>query len=159
MLNAAKKILESDASNIKDEISHLEKPIVFTNGCFDILHRGHVSYLETARNLGGSLIVAVNSDASVKSQNKGSDRPINNQDDRQALLAALECVDGVLIFNEDTPLSLITKVTPDVLVKGGDWQVDDIVGADHVIEHGGQVHSIDFQYDRSTTKLLEKIRA
>ncbi len=159
MLNAAKKVLSSDLSTIKERINHLKQPIVFTNGCFDILHRGHVTYLETARNLGGSLIVGVNTDSSVKRQNKGDDRPINNQEDRQALLASLECVDAVIIFDDDTPLSLITAITPDVLVKGGDWKVSEIVGADHVIENGGEVHSIDFQFDRSTTQLLKKIRA
>lgn len=159
MLNAEKKILAAETLNISEKISHLKQPIVFTNGCFDILHRGHVTYLETARNLGGSLIVAVNTDASVKRQNKGDDRPINNQEDRQALLAALECVDAVITFEDDTPIKLITSITPDILVKGGDWKVSEIVGADHIIENGGQVHSIDFQFDRSTTKLLQKIRS
>lgn len=158
MLNAAKKVLSSDLSTIKERINHLTQPIVFTNGCFDILHRGHVTYLETARNLGGSLIVGVNTDSSVKRQNKGDDRPINDQEDRQALLASLECVDAVVTFDDDTPLSLITAITPDILVKGGDWKVSDIVGADHVIENGGEVHSIDFQFNRSTTQLLKKIR-
>ncbi len=158
MLNAEKKVFSPDISNIKEKINRLKQPIVFTNGCFDILHRGHVTYLETARNLGGSLIVGVNTDASVKRQNKGDDRPINNQEDRQALLAALECVDAVITFDDETPLALITAITPDILVKGGDWKAADIVGADHVIENGGEVHSIDFKFDRSTTKLIEKIR-
>lgn len=162
MLNSAKKIIssnENDKEAIKSNTSHLKKPVVFTNGCFDILHRGHISYLETARNLGGSLIVGINTDASVKNQNKGSDRPINKQSDRQALLAALECVDAVIYFNDDTPIKLIKAISPDILVKGGDWKIENIVGADHVINNGGEVHSIKFEHDRSTTKLVEKIRS
>ena len=160
MLNTAKKILskEIDNQNFKENFSHLKTPIVFTNGCFDILHRGHVTYLESARNLGGSLIVGINTDDSVKRQGKAKDRPINTLEDRQALLAALECVDAVIAFDEDTPLNLITAITPDILVKGGDWKVNDIVGADHVIGNQGTVHSIEFQFDRSTTQLIQKIR-
>ena len=159
MLNAASKILPSVISKIKSEITDLNQPIVFTNGCFDILHRGHITYLETARNLGNSLIVGVNTDASVKRQNKGSNRPINNQEDRQAILAALACVDAVVVFDEDTPLRLITAISPDILVKGGDWEVENIVGAEHVLNNGGKVHSIDFEHDRSTTQLINKIRS
>ena len=158
MLNSKSKILESDLNQIESKIAHLKQPLAFTNGCFDILHRGHVSYLESARNLGGSLIVGVNSDASVKRQNKGEDRPINSIDDRLAILAALECVDAVIAFEDDTPLKLIKAINPQILVKGGDWPIGKIVGADHVINHGGEVHSIDFEFNRSTTKLLNKIR-
>ena len=132
--------------------------IVFTNGCFDILHRGHTSYLEQARNLGASLVVGVNSDASVKRQNKGSGRPINSLQDRMSILASLACVDMVVAFDSDTPLELIQMIQPEHLVKGGDWSVADIVGADEVLADGGQVHSLAFKYDRSTTKLVNAIR-
>ena len=159
MLDSTAKILAPDDQQLKSKLEKLNAPLVFTNGCFDILHRGHISYLETARNLGSALVVGVNSDASVKRQNKGSDRPLNPQADRQALLAALACVDAVIVFDEDTPLNLIEKISPDILVKGGDWQIDNIVGAEHVTSKGGKVHSIDFKFDRSTTKLLDKIRA
>ena len=159
MLDSTAKILAPDDQQLKSKLEKLNAPLVFTNGCFDILHRGHISYLETARNLGGALVVGVNSDASVKRQNKGSDRPLNPQADRQALLAALACVDAVIVFDEDTPLNLIEKISPDILVKGGDWQIDNIVGAEHVTRNGGKVHSIGFKFDRSTTQLLERIRA
>ncbi len=159
MLNSANKIFALNDNNLKSKLDQLNKPLVFTNGCFDILHRGHISYLESARNLGGSLIIGVNSDDSVKRQNKGSDRPINPQTDRQALLTALACVDAVIIFDDDTPLKLIKTIEPDILVKGGDWKISNIVGAEYVTATGGSVHSIEFEHDRSTTKLLEKIRA
>lgn len=156
MLNFSKKIIS--ASNVNDSISTLKQPIVFTNGCFDILHRGHVTYLQQARNLGASLVVGVNSDASVKRQNKGTDRPINTSDDRMAILASLECIDAVIEFKDDTPLKLIEKITPQILVKGGDWKLDDIVGGSHVKKHGGEVYSIEFEFDRSTTSTITKIR-
>ncbi|GAB1394160.1 D-glycero-beta-D-manno-heptose 1-phosphate adenylyltransferase [Rhodocyclaceae bacterium] len=140
-------------------IADLPRPLVFTNGCFDILHRGHVTYLAQARALGESLIVAVNSDASVKRLGKGDDRPVNGLEDRMALLAALECVSLVTWFDEDTPLQRILDCRPDVLVKGGDWPVEKIVGAAEVLGWGGQVHSIPFIHQRSTTALLEKVRA
>jgi rfaE bifunctional protein nucleotidyltransferase chain/domain len=136
----------------------LSRPLVFTNGCFDILHRGHVTYLAQARALGRALVVAVNSDASVKRQGKGDDRPVNALEDRLALLAALECVDLVTWFDEDTPIERILECRPEVLVKGGDWPVDKIVGAAEVSARGGQVVSIPFIHQRSTTALLEKIR-
>ncbi len=136
----------------------LKRPLVFTNGCFDILHRGHTTYLEEARALGASLIVAVNSDASVRRLNKGPERPVNTLDDRMAVLAALESVSLVLPFEEDTPLSLILAVKPDTLVKGGDWPIATIVGADAVSARGGRIVSIPFRYDRSTTALVERIR-
>jgi rfaE bifunctional protein nucleotidyltransferase chain/domain len=137
----------------------LPRPLVFTNGCFDVLHRGHVTYLAQARALGASLIVGVNSDASVKRQGKGGDRPINPQDDRMEVLAALESVSLVVEFDEDTPLNLILACQPDVLVKGGDWQPENIVGSTEVLAWGGQVHSIPFLHERSTTALLKKIRS
>ncbi len=137
----------------------LPRALVFTNGVFDLLHRGHVTYLAQARALGASLIVAVNSDASVKRLGKGCDRPINNEEDRMAVLAALECVSLVTCFAEDTPLNAILAARPDVLVKGGDWNVDAIVGAAEVRAWGGQVHSIPFLFERSTTATLAKVRA
>lgn len=138
--------------------ARLPRPLVFTNGCFDILHRGHTTYLEEARALGASLIVAVNTDASVRRLNKGPERPVNALDDRMAVLAALESVSLVLSFEDDTPLDLILAVKPDILVKGGDWPVDAIVGAEAVAVRGGRVLSIPFRYDRSTTALVERIR-
>jgi D-glycero-beta-D-manno-heptose 1-phosphate adenylyltransferase len=137
----------------------LPRPLVFTNGCFDVLHRGHVTYLAQARALGASLIVGVNSDASVQRLDKGDDRPVNAQDDRMAVLAALESVSLVVPFDEDTPLNLILACKPDVLVKGGDWTPDRIVGATEVQSWGGAVHSIPFLHERSTTALLKKIRS
>ncbi|RLA15967.1 MAG: D-glycero-beta-D-manno-heptose 1-phosphate adenylyltransferase [Gammaproteobacteria bacterium] len=139
-------------------IRELPRPLVFTNGCFDILHRGHIDYLDQARQLGNSLLVAINSDESVKRQNKGTDRPINPLEDRMALLAALEAVDAVIAFAEETPFELIKLVKPEILVKGGDWPVDEIVGADLVTEGGGKVMSIPFRFQRSTSALLEQIR-
>jgi rfaE bifunctional protein nucleotidyltransferase chain/domain len=139
-------------------IALLPRPLVFTNGCFDILHRGHVTYLAQARALGASLIVAANSDDSVKRLGKGDDRPVNPLADRMALLASLECVSLVTWFDEDTPLARILDCRPDVLVKGGDWPVEKIVGYREVTASGGTVHSIPFIHERSTTALMEKIR-
>ncbi len=133
-------------------------PIVFTNGVFDILHRGHVHILQQAKKLGAYLVVGINSDASVRRLGKGSDRPINSENDRAALIAALECVDFVTIFNEDTPAQLISTIKPDVLVKGGDYQLDQIAGADFVKQNGGIVTTIAFEHDRSTTQLITRIR-
>jgi D-glycero-beta-D-manno-heptose 1-phosphate adenylyltransferase len=123
------------------------------------LHRGHVTYLAQARDLGKSLIVGVNSDDSVRRQGKGDDRPVNPEADRMAVLAALESVSLVVLFDEDTPLNLILACKPDVLVKGGDWTPDKIVGGKEVKSWGGEVHSIPFIHDRSTTALLHKIRS
>jgi rfaE bifunctional protein nucleotidyltransferase chain/domain len=144
---------------LAERVDRLPRPRVFTNGCFDILHRGHVTYLAQARALGGSLIVGVNSDASVRRQGKGDDRPINRLEDRMALLAALESVSLVTWFDADTPLELILAARPDVLVKGGDWPIENIVGATEVTGWGGSVHSIPFQHHTSTTDLLGRIRA
>ena len=140
-------------------VAALARPLVFTNGCFDILHRGHVTYLAQARALGASLIVAVNTDTSVKRLGKGDDRPLNCLDDRMALLASLECVSLVTSFDEDTPLQRILDCHPDILVKGGDWPVEKIVGYREAIGWGGSVQSIPFRHERSTTGLLTKIRA
>ena len=144
---------------LAQRIAALPRPLVFTNGCFDILHRGHVTYLAQARALGASLVMGVNSDASVKRLGKGDDRPVNCLEDRMAVLAALECVSLVTWFDEDTPLNLILACKPDILVKGGDWGIDAIVGASEVLGWGGKVHSIPFLHERSTTALLTKIRA
>ena len=135
------------------------RPLVFTNGVFDILHRGHVSYLAEARVLGATLLVAINSDASAKRLGKGADRPLNRLADRVAVVAALESVQLVTWFEDDTPLELIRACRPEVLVKGGDWKAEAIVGAAEVRGWGGRVHSIPFRYQLSTTALLKKIRS
>ena len=139
--------------------AQLARPLVFTNGVFDILHRGHATYLAQARALGASLLVAVNSDASVQRLGKGPDRPVNPLADRMAVLAALEAVSLVTWFDDDTPLALIKLVRPGVLVKGGDWAADKIVGAAEAKSWNGTVHSIPFAHARSTTELLGKIRS
>lgn len=133
------------------------KRIVFTNGCFDILHRGHVTYLSEARKLGDLLVIGLNSDASVK-RLKGPERPMNNEADRQYVLSQLKAVDFVEIFEEDTPLNLILKVKPAILVKGGDWKIDQIVGAKEVLSSGGDVFSLNFVDGYSTTALINKIQ-
>lgn len=148
-----------DPAALAVRLPALARPLVFTNGVFDILHRGHVTYLAQARALGASLLVAVNSDASVRTLAKGPDRPVNPLEDRMALLAALESVSLVTWFDEPTPLALIRAVRPDVLVKGGDWAPEAIVGADEVRRWGGTVHSIPFAHERSTSALLARIRA
>ena len=137
----------------------LPSPVVFTNGVFDILHRGHVTYLADAKALGACLIVGVNSDASVRMLGKGDDRPINREDDRMALLAALESVDWVVKFEEQTPVSLIEAVRPDILVKGGDYDMDVLPESAIVRGWGGRALAIPFEHDRSTTALLKKVRA
>ena len=130
--------------------------IVMTNGCFDILHPGHVSYLQKARRLGNRLIIAVNDDASVR-RLKGKDRPINTLDRRMAVLAALECVDWVVAFSEDTPERLICNVLPDVLVKGGDYQPEQVAGGPCVIKNGGEVTILDYIEGHSTTDIIKSI--
>ncbi len=145
---------EALAKFLKD---NSDKRIVFTNGCFDILHRGHVTYLTEARKLGDLLVVGLNADASVK-RLKGTERPINNEKDRQYVLSQLKAVDFVEIFTEDTPLNLILKVNPKILVKGGDWKIDQIVGANEVIRNGGDVFSLNFVDGYSTTNLINKIQ-
>ncbi len=145
-------------SELATRSAGLPKKLVFTNGVFDILHRGHVTYLAEARSLGSSLIIALNSDASVKRLGKGDDRPVNTLADRMAVIAALESVALVTWFEEDTPLQRILESRPNVLVKGGDWPIEKIVGGKEVISWGGSVHAIDFQFQRSTTATLAKIR-
>jgi len=139
-------------------IGELQRPLVFTNGVFDILHRGHVTYLARSRALGAALLVALNSDASARRLGKGPDRPINRLEDRLALAAALASVDAVTWFDQDTPQALIAACRPEVLVKGGDWPVERIAGADEVLARGGRVLSIPFEHERSTSALLARIR-
>ena len=151
------KICPPDA--LAKRATSLTRPLVFTNGVFDILHRGHVTYLAEARALGKAMVVALNSDESVRRLGKGDDRPVNALEDRLAVIAALESVSLVTWFEEDTPLARILECRPEHLVKGGDWAPERIVGAAEVRGWGGQVHSIAFRHDRSTTRLLSKIRA
>jgi rfaE bifunctional protein nucleotidyltransferase chain/domain len=140
-------------------LGELPRPLVFTNGVFDILHRGHVTYLARARALGAALLVALNSDASARRLGKGEERPINALEDRLAVIAGLSAVDAVTWFEEDTPESLIHACRPEVLVKGGDWPVDRIVGAPEVLARGGRVVSIPFEHERSTSRLISRIRS
>jgi D-glycero-beta-D-manno-heptose 1-phosphate adenylyltransferase len=144
---------------LRSRLPALARALVFTNGCFDILHRGHVTYLSQARERGASLLVALNTDASVRRLGKAGNRPVNALEDRLAVVAALESVDLVTWFDHDTPLELILLTRPDVLVKGGDWPVQKIVGATEVLSWGGQVHSIPFLFDRSTSATLDRIRS
>jgi rfaE bifunctional protein nucleotidyltransferase chain/domain len=146
------------AAELQSWLESAPRPLVFTNGCFDILHRGHVSYLQQAAELGASLLVALNTDNSVKRQRKGEDRPLNTLEDRQAVMAALGCVNAVCSFDSETPLELINHCQPDILVKGGDWPIERIIGCKEVQAQGGQCFSIAFEHERSTTALLDKIR-
>jgi rfaE bifunctional protein nucleotidyltransferase chain/domain len=147
------------AQNLQEKLSQLPKPVVFTNGVFDILHRGHVSYLAQARSLGASMVVGVNADASVRMLGKGDDRPLNAEADRLALLASLESVDLVVLFSEKTPVELIAQIKPDIYVKGGDYEIDALAETALVKTWGGKAYAIPFLHDRSTTALLRKIRA
>ena len=143
---------------IKEKLApHRQKKIVFTNGVFDLLHVGHVRYLKEARALGDFLFIGVNADASVKKL-KGNDRPLQNENDRAEILSSLACVDAVVIFNEETPEKLIHEVKPNILVKGGDWKIENIVGASFVQSLGGQVFSLQFVDGKSTTQLIQKAR-
>jgi rfaE bifunctional protein nucleotidyltransferase chain/domain len=144
--------------DLPGQLATLARPLVFTNGCFDILHRGHVTLLAQARALGATMIVALNSDHSVRQLGKGDDRPVNTLADRLAVVASLECVSLATWFDEDTPLARILECRPDILVKGGDWPVERIVGNREVTGWGGRVVSIPFIHEKSTTALLEKIR-
>ncbi|MEO6018040.1 MAG: D-glycero-beta-D-manno-heptose 1-phosphate adenylyltransferase [Polaromonas sp.] len=137
----------------------LARPVVFTNGVFDVLHRGHVTYLADARALGGSLVVALNTDASARRLGKGPERPLNNEDDRAVMMAALESVSLVTWFDEDTPLELITELRPDVLVKGGDYAMDTLAETAVVKSYGGTAVAIPFVDGYSTTALVKKIRS
>jgi D-glycero-beta-D-manno-heptose 1-phosphate adenylyltransferase len=144
---------------LHSKLQSIEKPMVFTNGVFDILHRGHVTYLSQARALGKSLVVGVNADISVKMLGKGDDRPINVEADRMALLAALQCVDLVICFQEQTPVELLDRVRPEIYVKGGDYQIEMLPETQLVKTWGGNAIAIPFIHQRSTTHLLQKIRA
>jgi len=145
--------------NLQEKLSQLPRPLVFTNGVFDLLHRGHVSYLAQAKSLGKSIVIGVNTDASVRMLGKGDDRPINIEADRLALLAALESVDLVVLFSESTPVELITKIKPDIYVKGGDYDIDTLAETALVKSWGGKAYAIPFVHDRSTSTLLRKIRS
>ena len=147
---AARWVLELQAQDLK---------VVFTNGCFDLLHVGHVAYLEEARSLGDALVVAVNTDASVRRLGKGGLRPVNPEADRARVMAALAAVDRVVLFDEDTPLTLLTELQPDVLVKGGDYQMSEVVGREVVLARGGRVLILPFRAGYSTSLLVERIRA
>jgi D-glycero-beta-D-manno-heptose 1-phosphate adenylyltransferase len=157
--NLFSKISSLDALlvKIKDWKKHDEK-IVFTNGCFDILHRGHVEYLAHAKDLGTKLIIGLNTDESVKRLGKSPERPINKEDTRALILSALECVDAVVLFNEDTPLQLITAIEPNILVKGSDYKAENIVGYDVVTALGGSVVTITLVEGFSTTNLINKMK-
>lgn len=147
------------ADQLAARLSGLARPLVFTNGVFDILHRGHVTYLDAARALGATLIVGVNTDASVRRLNKGPDRPINREADRAALLAALASVDLVVLFAEDTPIDLIARIHPEILVKGGDYDMDKLAESALVRSWGGRALAIPFEHERSTTDTLRRIRS
>ncbi len=142
--------------NVINKLKESGKKIVFTNGCFDIIHAGHIAYLNETKALGDVLIVGLNTDNSTR-RLKGAGRPVNNQDDRAAVLSALKPVDYVVYFNEDTPLNLVKAIKPDVLAKGGDYNIDSIVGADVVLNSGGEVKVIPFVEGKSTTAILKKI--
>jgi len=145
-------------SDLAARILQLPSPVIMTNGVFDILHRGHVTYLATARALGASLVVAVNSDDSVRRLGKGDDRPLNHCEDRMAVLAALASVSLVVAFEEDTAVAVVAAVRPQIYVKGGDYDMRRIPEGQLVLSYGGQAIAIEFEHDRSTSKLLQKAR-
>jgi len=153
------KVLDARACAQAIADGRLARPLVFTNGVFDILHRGHVTYLDEAAQLGATLVVALNTDASARRLGKGPDRPLNGQDDRAALIAALGCVSAVTFFDEDTPEALIAALKPDVIVKGGDYDMDTLPETALVKTWGGRAVAIDFAHQRSTTALVNKIKA
>ena len=158
-MKTEKKILSrAEAKTSVENWKNQGNEVVFTNGCFDILHLGHIDYLEKAKEKGDRLIVALNTDQSVK-ELKGEDRPINNEYSRARLIAALEFVDGIVLFHEETPKELIEEILPDILVKGSDYDLSNIVGADTVIDHGGKVETIDLVDGYSTTNIVDKIKS
>ncbi|MCJ8209956.1 D-glycero-beta-D-manno-heptose 1-phosphate adenylyltransferase [Mucilaginibacter sp. RS28] len=164
MMNNAESILKNKIRQLPQLLNDVQqwkaegKKVVFTNGCFDLIHIGHLTYLAKAAELGDKLIIGLNADSSVK-QLKGENRPINNEESRSALLAALFFVDAVIIFEEETPANLIKAVLPDVLVKGGDYTFDRIVGAPDVVANGGEVKTITFVDGYSSTAIINKIRS
>ncbi|MBN1948393.1 MAG: D-glycero-beta-D-manno-heptose 1-phosphate adenylyltransferase [Candidatus Cloacimonetes bacterium] len=147
----------SEIKEIVDLHRKNSQKIVFTNGCFDILHAGHIHYLVAARQLGDILLLGLNSDSSVR-RLKGTDRPINNQTDRATVLSHIDIIDYLVIFEEDTPYNLINHIKPDILVKGGDWPVEKIVGADIVLSCGGQVRSLPYLTGYSTTEIMHRMK-
>ena len=147
----------SSAAELGEHFRKIQKKIVFTNGCFDLLHIGHIRYLKEAQKLGDVLIVGINTDASVK-RLKGPTRPVQNQDDRAEILASLKCVTHTILFEQETPLELIKLLQPDVLVKGGDWPIEKIVGHEVVLQRGGVVKSLNFVEGRSTTNIISKAK-
>jgi rfaE bifunctional protein nucleotidyltransferase chain/domain len=156
----AHKFIALSAESIRaGGLFDLKKPLVFTNGVFDVLHRGHVSYLQAARALGGSLLVALNSDASARRLGKGPDRPLNTAQDRAFVIAALGCVDAVMIFEEDTPYQLIEHLRPDIIVKGGDYDMSKLPETQLVQSWGGKALALPFEVGYSTTELVRRIRA
>ena len=156
-MEIAEKIkLREELVPIRQRLRRQNSKVVFTNGCFDLLHRGHVTYLQAARELGDYLILGLNSDDSVR-RLKGPGRPLQSESDRAWLLASLSCVDYVTVFHESTPLKLIEAILPDILVKGGDYQIENIVGRDAVIANGGTVETIPFVDGKSTTGIVERI--
>lgn len=157
-LLSSKIISQQEISRFVNAKRFTGKRIVFTNGCFDILHAGHVDYLTQARDLGDILVLGLNTDESVKRLNKGPERPINNEDARAKVLAGLGCVDAIVLFNEDTPYELINLVQPDVLVKGDDYKPEAIVGYDIVTARGGKVVTISFLQGFSTTNIVNKLK-
>lgn len=152
------KILTPEQCAQAVESGALPRALIFTNGVFDILHRGHVTYLDQAAQLGVSLVVALNTDASVRRLGKGADRPLNTLDDRMALMASLSCVSAVTYFDEDTPLQLIERLRPDLIVKGGDYDMERLPETAVVRSWGGDALAIPFEFDRSTTRLVQRIR-
>jgi len=152
------KILDPDTLRRRLRDGALARPLVFTNGVFDILHRGHATYLDAAARLGATLVVALNTDASVRRLGKGADRPLNAQEDRMAMVAALGCVDAVTWFDEDTPQALIESLRPELIVKGGDYDMEALPETAAVRGWGGDAVAIPFEFERSTTALLKKIR-
>jgi rfaE bifunctional protein nucleotidyltransferase chain/domain len=156
-LHTRRRVPLQEAASFAEALRAAGKTVVFTNGVFDLLHPGHVRYLQQARALGDALIVGLNADSSVR-RNKGSNRPINPEQERAEVLAGLECVDAVVIFDEDTPAEIIRAVEPNVLVKGADWAADQIVGRDTVEARGGRVVRMELEQGHSTTAIVEKIR-
>lgn len=148
----------NDFLNIRKKLKDEDKKLVFTNGCFDIIHKGHITYLKQAKELGDFLVIGLNSDKSVKKL-KGESRPVNKEEDREFILENLKPVDAVVIFEEDTPYNLIDSIKPDILVKGGDWSADKIVGSDIVIANGGKVLSLGYVDNYSTTSIIDKLKS